>query len=207
MGKGVLTRLYIGVDPRHSADAFKALIEEMSKNGSMRDVDIAFNERDIKEGEITNNMLIIYEPLSRPEVLEKVLSAYRAAKMVHPNIFNLSPAQKEAIMRSAFIRFKAVVDPNLSFVEIDPEDLGESWDLKIIKPVQDMFELRWDKNPDMSDEEWLEKVKKGEGHRIILTKKSQQAMDTGQIKSGDQVEFTRKLGAPALIQRGMLSVK
>lgn len=212
IGQQVMTRLYLGVDPRHAADAFKVLIDEFSKAGCARDIDVAFNEEEVVAGKIIDNMIVIYEPLSRPDVLNKILSGYYTAKNEHPDVFNLTPLQREAVMRSALIRDKAIVDANLSFVEMDPEDGGASWDSGEVTEIHSAFGINYAANiatgKTLADEEWLRKVQTAEAKKIvILTKKSRKALESGDVKSGDQLEYKRKLSAPALIQRGVIIAK
>lgn len=211
IGQQVLTRLYLGVDPRHAADAFRVLVDEFSKAGCMRDIDVAFNEEEVTAGKIRDNTLIVYEPLSRPDVLNKILSAYCLAKQQHPDVFNLTPIQREAIMRQALMQFKAPVDANLSFVEMDPEDSGGSWDSgesAEIRAASGINHAPKPNAPGLTDEEWLAKARETEKRgAVVLTKKSKKALETGGIKSGDQIEYKRKLSAPALIQRGTIVAK
>lgn len=209
IGKHILTRLYLSIDPRHSADAFKALIEEFSKVGCMRDIDIAFHDETIAEGKIASNMLIIYEPQSRPEVLNKILSAYRSAKEQHPEVFNLTPRQREATLRSTLTQFKASIDANLSFVEMDPEDVGKSWDVDEVNQIQKSTGINYFPTPDrtiLTDDAWLKKQQDSE-NKVIWTKKSEDAITTGKVNPGDQLEYKRKLSAPALIQKGTVTAR
>ncbi len=209
IGQQVLTRLYFGIDSRHSADAFSILIDEFSKAGCMRDIDIAFNETAIEEGRTTSDMLVIYEPQSRPVVLNKILSAYRLAKEQHPDVFNLTPRQREAVMRHAVMQFKAPIDANLSFVEMDPEDAGKSWDtdeVREIRAVSGINHVPIPSLPRLTDEDWLKKQEAVE-KRVVWTKKAEEAIKSGNVKSGDQLEYKRKLSTPALVQRGTITAK
>ncbi|MCH8821115.1 hypothetical protein IID23_01170 [Patescibacteria group bacterium] len=204
-GEDMLTRIYIGVDPRHASDAFQALLEEFGNQGILKDVDVALNLEVLNEKKLAHNQIIIYEPQSRPEVLNSILDAYRQAKLNNPELFGLSDRQKEKIMRGNLQQFKAIIDENASFVEMAPEDRGRSYDAAIVDQTRKAFSLY---KLNISDQEWLDTVRKSEGHHgVVWTMADQGKIENGQLQSGDIIHFKRRLSSPALIQTGEVMIK
>lgn len=202
IGKDTLTRLYVGVDPRHATDAYKALLASLGDAGVLKDIDIALNVESLQEGKLAGNTIIIYEPSSRPNVLNKVLSAYNGAKSSTPDAFALTPKQKDHIMRFNFDTYKATVDANLAFVEIPAEDFGDSYDSGVVTQTKDAFNFP----PDATEQQRLDTMKAKETH-VVWTKEVQAKIKDGSVQSGDVLQFKRKLSAPALVQTGTVVAK
>lgn len=204
-GKDVLTRIYIGVDPRKATDAYAALLNELARTGILQDIDVALNLEELRDKKLAGNMVVIYEPLSRVDVLNKILVAYRQAKKNHPQSFSLSSRQKAHIVKNNIRQFKAVVDANMSFVEMAAEDRGRSYDSDIIVEIVKAFG-NIDRGIE-SDEEWARQIKEREAGRVVYTRADQRKIEDGNFKPGDTIQYKRKLTAPALIQLGSLIVK
>lgn len=202
-GEEILTRFYIGVDPRHASDAFRALLEEFGNQGVLKDIKVALNLEVLKERVLAGNQIIIYEPHSRPEVLNKVLDAYRQTKINNPDLFGLLDRQKERIMRNNQMQFKAIIDENASFVEIAPEEGDRSWDADVVDDARRAFGLY---NLNISDEEWLQVVRQ-EAHGVVWTPQDQKRIGNNLTKPGDVLHYRRRLSAPALIQTGEVTKK
>lgn len=203
IGKDTLTRLYVGVDPRHATDAYKALLTSLEDAGVLKDIDVALNVPSMEEGRLAGNTIIIYEPSSRPEVLNKVLASYNGAKLSTPDAFALTPRQKDHIMRFNFDTYKATVDANLAFVEIPAEDFGDSYDGAIVNQTKDVYNFP----PNATEQQKLDTMKAKETHGVVWTKETQAKIRAGSVKSGEVLEFKRKMSAPALVQTGTIVAK
>lgn len=200
IGKDTLTRLYIGVDPRHATDAYKALLTSLDETGVLKDIDVALNIESLNEGKLRGNTIILYEPSSRPEVLDKVLAAYYDAKTSTPEAFALSARQKDSVMRFNFDTFKATVDANLAFAEIPAEDFGQSYDTGVVDQTKTAYNFP----RDATDLQILNTMNKKGKNGVVLTNNTQQKFKEGTVKSGDTLHYKRRLSAPALVQMGTI---
>ena len=151
------------------------------------------------------NTIIIYEPKSRPEVLNKILEAYRQAKQERPDLFNLSPRQKASVTRRNLLAFKALVDANMSFVEMAPEDGGQSYDSSVINEIRELF--GFDPrimNPSLVSLEGTMQLLEEKQRQFVMVREDREGFNKGRIKHGQEVHYKRKLSAPALIQTGTI---
>lgn len=203
-GQENLTRLYLGIDPRRATDAYKALLAELSSRGCLKDVEVALNLEELEGRRLVGNTIVIYEPLSRPETLNKILEAYQAAKTNASAAFALSPRQKAAVMRENLRQFKATIDANLSFVEIPKEEEGRSFDTGGAKEIHDAFGLPWG---ECTDEEWLKRVQEREKTGIVLVNSDKDRLRNGLTKPGDVLHYRRKLSTPALVNYGIVTLQ
>jgi len=203
--KGVLTRIYIGLDPRKAADAFEALVEELDRDGVLSEINSALNMEELGKKILAENSIILYEPLSRPEILDRIMQAYNKAKARNPQAFDLTPNQRATIIRENLRGYKAILDQNLSFVEIAEEDGPVSYDSGVIAQTHWVFNIHplLDKMP---DEEWLSRIRQREAH-VVFTEESRRRLDSGEVKTGDKLDYKRKLSAPSLIQKGFIVAK
>lgn len=203
VGKGILTRLYIGLDPRKGADAFISLVEELNNEGVLSEINSALNMEELGLGRLSGNMIILYEPLSRPDILDKIVIAYRRAKDKNPNAFSLTPRQRASILRENLRQYKEILDANLSFVEMAEEDGPVSYDSGAISQINNAFNV----NPilHLTDDEWLTRINQRVVTGIVLTRESQREFDRGKWSAGAKFAYKRKLSAPALIQKGFIS--
>lgn len=209
------TRIYLGVDPRKSADAFIAFLDELEANGVLKDVNVAINLEALRGKQITGNMIIVYDPMSRLEVLDRVLKAYRNARASNPEAFALTDRQKAAIMRWNLRHFHATIDVNMSFVEQPkigaPSKTVRSFDEVDALRIQGQFNL--DPNTfftthgrEYTDEEFLQAIKARE-RMEVFTWEDQERIRTGFVNPGDVLRTDRKLSAPAIVQRGAITAK
>lgn len=203
-GQETLTRVYLGVDPRKASDAYKVLLDELDRFGVLKDIEASLNTDELAFKKLTGNTIVLYEPLSRPAVLDSILEAYRAAKIQNPELFELSPRQKAFVMRENLQQFKATIDANMSFVEMAPEEGGISYDTNVVNEIRKGFGF----NPgSLTDEEFLASLKQKEQGRVVWTWKDQQRHEKDEVKSGDLMHYKRKMTAPALIQTGTVTVQ
>ena len=202
-GQEDTTRIYIGTDPRKTTDAYIALLAELEANGVIKDVNASLYTDALSEGRVTGNMMIIYDPKSRPEVLDKILQAYQAARRKHPEPFVLTPHQRALIMRGNLRNFHATIDANLSFVEQPATRGGGSFDTFDAVELQKAFGMGTGESGSLSDPEWLERTRKGE-KRVLYNHEAREKIDKHQFKAGDILQYERKLSAPAIVQRGTI---
>ncbi len=197
------TRLYIGTDPRKATDAYVALLDQMEINGVLKDINISLNMEELREGQVTGNMIIVYDPLSRPDVLDKVLAAYQNAKRTSPEPFSLTPRQKAAVMRWNLRAFHATIDANLSFVEQPKYRGGSSFDAEDSHRILRTFNF----SPgQLTDTDWVNQVKRKET-RVLYVPDDEKRIEDGKVKPGDIPHYERKLSAPALVQEGTVVAK
>lgn len=204
-GKENATRIYIGVDPRYATDAFQALLYQLEANGVLKDIQAALNIEELREKKLAGNMLIIYEPKSRPEVLGKVLEAYQGARLKHPELFNLLDRQKAFVMRDNLRHFHALIDENMSFVEAPAVREGKSFDTIDAPEIKKAFSIGQGTEA-YNDEQWLSQVKKIE-LGVVFEYADQRKIDNSLTKAGDTMHYYRKLSAPALVQYGTITAR
>lgn len=205
-GKKGATRLYIGLDPRRATDAFQALLLQLEANGSLKDIQAALNLDTLRGKKLASNMVIIYEPLSRPEVLDKVLQAYQEAKQKRPDLFSLSDRQKAFVMRDNLRSFHGLVDENMSFVEMNAYRKGGAFDSQ---DRGDLF-IAFGINAALPipDEQWITRTRTSEkevGYKFRYEDQLRQRQ--GLVKPGDTLYYERKLSVPALVQYGTIIAK
>ena len=203
-GQEKTTRIYIGTDPRKATDVYIALLDELEANGAMKDINASLNMEVLREGKLTGNMIIIYDPMSRPQVLERILEAYRNAKQTHPDLFFLTPRQRAAVMRWDLRLFHATVDANMSFVEQPAYRHGGTFDEDDRVRIQKAFGIGTE---DYSDQEWFEKTQKYDTKGVVWSSADEKKIHNGQVNTGDVFHFERKLSAPALVQEGTIVAK
>lgn len=196
-----LTRLYIATDPRNATDAYLALLRELSSNGVISNIQVALNTEELFIERLVPNNIIIYEEDSRPEVLDKVLAAYRKARSQNPKLFELSPRQKASVMRANLRNFKAILDSNTAFVEMAPEDKGRSYDSGIVQQTAAAYGI----GTYATDEEALATIQKKEKKGVVLT--TQDHGKVGHTKPGDILHYKRRLSAPSLVTQGEIVMK
>jgi len=209
IGQETLTRLYLGVDDTKSGDTFIELVKALQSEGVLKDISLAFYEDTIiKNGEdipkfknVSHNTVVMYEPYSRPEVLDKILSAYRKVKKEHPDFFILTAAQQAKVYEANLINFKQLIDPNLAFVEMAPDDLGKSWE---VAKVMDIYKKFGVISPSMVGIEGiftsLRKYLGQSPESGVLTQESENKKSREGFKPNDVVYFKRKLKNPGLVQ-------
>lgn len=200
IGKSILTRLYIGLDPRKAADAFISIIDQLKKQGVLKDLDIALNMENLYGENVAGNTIIIYEPSSRPTVLDKILASYRQARAENPELFALTAKQKAEIARGNLLQLKGIIDANLSFVEMAEEEAKSfSYDFHVAADIKTVFVGK--EHP--GDNEWLARLKSSEiDGAFIPTFSSIKRLEDKQIKLGDTLAYKRKANAPFLVQKG-----
>ena len=187
-GKGILTRIYIGLDPRKSADAYMALVKQLENIGVLKDIDVSLYMEVLESRVVAGNAIVIYEPLSRPEVLNNILKAYREVSQAHPELFFLSPRQKATVARENVRSLKAIIDANMAFVEMAPEERDRSWDSDVIHPISQALQLISPPGTQsLTDSDWLQRLKANERGSLVIHKRS--------------------LSVPPLIQQGTSTVK
>lgn len=198
------TRMYIGLDPRRTTQAYRALLEQLESIGVLKDIEVALQLESLESRKVQGNMIIVYDPLSRPDVLEKILTGYRNAKNAAPKAFDLTPRQRAKVMRENLQLFKATIDATLSFVEMPAEEGGRSYDSGGVQDTYKAFGIRMG---EYTDEEWLKLVSKRENNRVVYTYADKQKIEKGETKPGDMLHYKRKLTAPALVQYGTVTVR
>ncbi|OGH21466.1 MAG: hypothetical protein A2958_01595 [Candidatus Levybacteria bacterium RIFCSPLOWO2_01_FULL_38_13] len=209
VGRDVLTRVYIGVDPRMATDAFIAILEELRKTNTLDQIQSALNLEELKGKRLEGNMMVFYDPQSREGILINILTAYKNARAKNPQLFALTPRQKAHLMRENMRQFKAVVDTNFAFVEMAPEDRGNSYDSDIANQTRYAFSMPYVAR--LTDEEFLEGVRK-EQNGVVWTEESQKKLHDdlihpGTIHPGGILTYKRQLSAPGLIQFGTRTKK
>ncbi|CAN5175235.1 hypothetical protein BH11PAT1_BH11PAT1_0510 [soil metagenome] len=198
IGKAKLTRLYVGLDPRKATDAFIALARELEANGVAKDIETALNLEAVKAGKLAMNMLVLYDPASRPEVLDKMMQAYRNAKLQSPDAFSLTDRQKASVTRINLTQFKAIIDANLAFVEMDAEDQGRGWDAMAIMELKQSINLP---PHQLADQDFVTLMRR-KSNVTVLTNLDHHRTLQHLVKPGETLIYKRKMTAPALIQRG-----
>lgn len=196
-GREKTTRVYVGTDPRRATDAYIALLDGLEASDVLKDINASLFMEVLKEGKVKGNTIIIYDPLSRPEVLDKILEAYRNAKQNEPSAFSLTPRQRAAIMRENLRNFHATIDANMSFVEQPATRKGASFDTDDRFRIQQAFGCE----SAFTDKQWLDQTsKKAKG--VVFTYLDIKKITDGQAMPGDILHYERKLSAPALVQEG-----
>lgn len=202
-GQDVLTRIYLGIDPRRATDAYIALLAEFDRLGCLKDIESSLNLEELKTQQLVGNTIILYDPQSRPDVLNKILEGYRVVKAKRPELFALIPRQKASILRHQIRQFKGTIDENMSFVEIAPEEGGRSFDADVIGEITNVVGMR---GRTFSDEEFLNIVEH-HSRRPVFSVVDASKIDRGEFKSGDTIPYKRSMSSPFLIQRGEITYR
>lgn len=209
IGHETLTRLYLGVDDTKSGDTFIELVKALQAEGVLKDISLAFyedsiikNGQDVPENKnVSHNTVVMYEPHSRPEVLDKILSAYRKVKKEHPDYFTLTAAQQAKVYEANLINFKQLIDPNLAFVEMAPDDLGQSWEAEKVMEIYKKFGVI--RPAAVGIEGIFTSLRQYLGQSPeagVLTQESENKKAREGFKPNDVVHFKRKLKNPGLVQ-------
>ena len=204
---GKMTRVYIGTDPRKTADAYIALLHALENVGVLKDINASLNLEplaDPNDRKPRGNSLIIYDPMSRPEVLDKVLRAYKTARAKNPEAFYLTPRQRAMIMRENLRNFHATIDANVSFVEQLAFRKGGSFDTHERGAIQKAFGISVLR---LSDQEWFEITQKLDTKGVVLSYDDEEKIKKGEIKTGDVLHSERRLSAPAIVQEGTIILR
>lgn len=134
---GVATRLYIGLDPKKSTDAFFAFVKELANESVLNTIQLCLNIEETREPRLSDNSIVVYiqnttDP-DRMKIVDGVLKAYKRTKQSNLELFNLGDqAHQDAMLLNQIGQYKAIIDRNLSFVE----QVGNgSWDTNVVQAI------------------------------------------------------------------------
>lgn len=138
---GVATRLYIGLDPKKSTDAFFAFVKELANESVLNAIQLCLNIEETREPRLSDNSIVVYiqnttDP-NRMKIVDSVLKAYKRTKQSNRNLFDLGDqAHQDAMLLNQIGQYKAIIDRNLSFVE----QVGNgSWDTNVVQKINDRY--------------------------------------------------------------------
>lgn len=128
----VLTRMYLGIDPRTATDAYFALVKQFHSRGLLGKFDSCLYRAILREGLISTNMIVlyVYKSQAKTGLLDEILTAYRETKKQNPSQYELTSEQRDRLLLSQLGSFRCAIDQNLTFVEVSGDDPWKvtSWD-------------------------------------------------------------------------------
>lgn len=201
-----LTRLYLALDPRFATDAFFAFVRELAASRVLSGIQLCLNIEETQLPKISNNAVVVYvnntHQSERQSLIDKILSAYKKAKIEKPEYFNFTAEQVNGILSSYFASYRLFLDSNLSFVEMDRGT--PSYDAGGRQLIDDALGVSF--GTDYRDKIALLKSRETTG--VVWRPDSKNLLNNIQsLSDGTVIASIRRLRMPALIERGKYFVE
>lgn len=208
----VLTRIYLGLDPRYATDEFFLLVKELIASGALSEnMAVALNLDEQRHLDTNNVIIIIPKSEVDQERFAKIFAAYQNARIsdaIGFNPFGLDKQQRDHLAYGNLRTYKYLLDDMTAVVEMAADDGNNSYDVKAFSDINNAANI----DPKDNDGKVINKLlQAAKGNWVVYNNTDKEARyawaQAKMAKDGSDLKFVgtklhskRNLKHPALVE-------